>query len=68
MKKVFLVIIDHSMPYLLILCITTIIPISKGMSIIVFTLLSILTFIFLYTRHAYDISIFRLENIKNDAS
>ena len=56
------------MPYLLILCITTIIPISKGMSIIVFTLLSILTFIFLYTRHAYDISIFRLENIKNDAS
>ena len=47
-------IIDHSMPYLLILCITTIIPISEGMSIIVFILLSILTFIFLYSRHAYD--------------
>lgn len=53
-EKNFLNIIIHIMPYLIILGITTIIPISEGMSIIVFILLSILTFIFLYSRHIYD--------------
>ena len=53
-EKSLLGIIVQSIPYLLILGITNIIPMSEGISIIVFILLSMIIFIFLFSIHIYD--------------
>lgn len=53
-EKSFFRILEYSIPYLVTLIIIEIILASKGITIIVFILLSIIIFSFLFSRHVYD--------------